>query len=201
MSEIEDLERRNGGSDYENEYSKSPSRIIQQHILRNNEEDDEAGSGGDTSYESLMEDTPSNYNIPNQRYEMDYHEVKNVVEERKGEAKYDDKGEKILPKNKKLKRKRIKQKKNKDTSSRINSERDYLMSIAYGEKPKREGTLKQSLSKLNNTISHKNKSRLTNIANSINGFYREKDHDKYSNRMKESDFARRVPAFKDRNLK
>jgi hypothetical protein len=26
-------------------------------------------SGGNTSFESMMEDTPSNYNIPNQRFE------------------------------------------------------------------------------------------------------------------------------------
>ena len=52
MSEIEDLERKQG-SDYENEY-KSPPK-----------EGDRSSSGGHSSVDSLMDDTPSNYNTMN----------------------------------------------------------------------------------------------------------------------------------------
>ena len=40
-------------------------------------------SGGDTSFESMMEDTPSNYNIPNQRFDHNYYEVDEILEEKK----------------------------------------------------------------------------------------------------------------------
>lgn len=61
MGEIEDLERRQN-SDYENEYP-SPKKGRKSDAARRDEFRN--SSGGDTSFESLMEDTPSNYNIPN----------------------------------------------------------------------------------------------------------------------------------------
>ncbi|MFO0116108.1 MAG: hypothetical protein ACK521_00295 [bacterium] len=41
---------------------------------------DEEGDG-DTSVDSLMEDTPANYNIPNQRFEDNYDDYDPIPEE------------------------------------------------------------------------------------------------------------------------
>lgn len=81
-----------------------------------------------------MEDTPSNYNIPNQRFENNYYEVEEIVEDGK-EGRYDDQGKKIKRYKKKLKKR--KKKKVQETESRNNNERDLLMSLAYGEISKR----------------------------------------------------------------
>ena len=49
----------------ENDACHNIPHIIYDGLSNENEEDEEASSGGDTSFESMMEDTPSNYNIPN----------------------------------------------------------------------------------------------------------------------------------------
>lgn len=36
-----------------------------------------------------MEDTPSNYNIPNQRFDKKFYEIEDIVEEGKEEQQYD----------------------------------------------------------------------------------------------------------------
>jgi len=95
MSEIEDLERKQA-SDYENEYP-------------NEEEEDEDESGGNTSVESGMEDTPSNYNIANQRFERDYYEVNEVIEDDPEDQKYDSQGNLIAPR-RRMKKKHRKRK-------------------------------------------------------------------------------------------
>jgi hypothetical protein len=81
----------------------------------------------------MMEDTPSNYNIPNQRFEPNYYDVEEIVEDGK-ENKYDDAGK--LVQKRRLKRK-PKKKKNKDLpprdTSNMNVDRDALMGMAYGE--------------------------------------------------------------------
>ena len=41
---------------------------------------DGQGGSGDTSVDSMMEDTPANYNIPNQRFD-DYEDYEAIPEE------------------------------------------------------------------------------------------------------------------------
>jgi hypothetical protein len=74
------------------------------------EDEEEDEDGGNTSIESMMEDTPSNYNIANQRFEQNYYDVEEIEEDGK-EQKYDDNGKRI-PKFK-LKKKIPKMKKKK----------------------------------------------------------------------------------------
>ena len=44
----------------------------------------QAEGDGDTSVDSMMEDTPANYNIPNQRFEENYDEYSPIPEEGQG---------------------------------------------------------------------------------------------------------------------
>lgn len=75
MSEIEELERKQGISEFEHEYppqfspikespKKTPKITPRKKKLKLHDFDED-DSGGNTSFESLMEDTPSNYNIAN----------------------------------------------------------------------------------------------------------------------------------------
>ena len=116
-------------------------------------------SGGDTSFESLMEDTPSNYNIPNQRFEHNYYEVDEILEERKEEEKYDEQGKSILKKKRKLKKK--KKRKPEPVDQKL-SERELLMSRAYGENNNRGTTTHKTSEKALPLTSNKKPMRKEN---------------------------------------
>jgi hypothetical protein len=57
-----------------------------------------SSEGGNTPVDHMMEDTPSNYNFANQRFEHNYYEVDEIEEDGKEEV-YDSFG-KRLPKTK-----------------------------------------------------------------------------------------------------
>lgn len=74
MREIE----KNQPSEFEEEVKSNevPDQRTQMHQMGQDEEGD-----GDTSVDSLMEDTPANYNIPNQRFEDNYDDYDPIPEE------------------------------------------------------------------------------------------------------------------------
>lgn len=82
------------------------------------------------------------------------------------------------------------------------------MSRAYGENNNNRGytthkTSEKALpmaSNKKNTQRKENQSKLSHLANSVSGFYREKDviPDGLSTKMKESEVARKIPNFKDK---
>ena len=87
-----------------------------------------------------MEDTPSNYNIPNQRFDHNYYEVDEIVEDGK-EAKYDDLGKRIFRANKikQVKKKKRKAQGPRENPTYIKSDRDAMMGVAYGENRDKKG--------------------------------------------------------------
>jgi hypothetical protein len=100
--------------------------------LANDGDECAPSEGGDTSVDSMMEDTPSNYNIPNQRFNDDTmrerarqaRNAKGIVEDIDVESDYAE-----LPGRKLRKKKKKKKRKVREPTL---TDQDLLMAKAYG---------------------------------------------------------------------
>jgi len=137
MSEIE----KNHASEFDQEEKNMQNQLYDE-IARG-----ENGSGN-TSVDSMMEDTPANYNIPNQRFDAEYEDYPDVIPEEEGDGKGGD-GSQSNPRRKRRQRpanqeddellqtkKRKKKKKRKVKKATLEflepTDREISMANAYG---------------------------------------------------------------------
>ena len=137
MSEIEELERRQD-SEYENEYpvnggkgqKKKDKKKKQRKEIKEGEEykEDDEEEAGNTSIESMMEDTPSNYNVANQRFELnkEFSDVEGIEEDFNEEDNFDLNGARLPKLKLKKKFKKHKKPKVKKQDKHLN-DKDMLM--------------------------------------------------------------------------
>jgi len=142
-----------------------PSEFDQEEQMLNTEARKLRKGSGNTSVDSLMEDTPSNYNIANQRFDPDY-EVDEIIEEEDGEGG----GHRRLRKKKK---KRAPPQETLDPN-----DKDIRLAKAYGGKPKgqpaRKRPPKPNARNINTpssmAVQDQARDRLYKLANSISGY-------------------------------